>query len=866
MAKTKASSKKQQKRGVDFKKIKRKLGRKLPPPKNATNTEIKSKAIVLPEQSVASDKAGLAVSKKGLTLKELLQQTSHHNAKVRKDALNGMRDLFLKYPEELTMHRYAVMEKLRERISDDDKMVRETLYQLLKSVVLPGCKEDNQVPFISLMMAYIFNAMTHLAVEVRLAAFKFFDLVLQHHPLAFSLYAEKVLQNYGDILRKNPFYLEDKGKLKNVLAGLQRCLSLLPSNKTGSDSSEKKVIGQDLLYAFEPDTPTESAELSVIFNKLKDLLPILVNCFQDFIPLFHSMPVLDAQSFDCMRSILQSIDLVIRLFVYGTVRSNTESHASLWDENILFLTLKKILAVFPLYPMHHLSEKDDERYFTLNIMITETFLHLSECICPPADLLEKFLAFIECALLGKICSDTRSGRIVREKQILTLIPFIPKLVAPVTRNWKSHLLQAFTKTFLECNPESPVKMACLTAIEEMLFSGEGVLYPDVSDSEILDHQVTWIRELPLLLILLGNKHASSSQIVLHLLLRLGQCSILNSFLALEYDNIQYSLQEFYSTCAEGDLCYGPFIKLPRESQELSICCLYYFSHLDSFLLKAIASCCFCPELDTSVLFQMIEVLHSAYKAGHIQITDHISFFITLVSCFKAMPENLSPSVEEGVKTSSCRTFKTLGRVLCSCLSEMGDNSLVFLILERIIIEQILLTPPVVNACAMLRMLVVLDSKPTRLSEESITALSNFLPKYLIDVVHYPLGEADESRQRYYILPCFFLFDRSHKLLRLVLNAMSSLITDSTPLSSGDHGHSSRITAVVSVLLLMHKDSKIEQLLSLLRAEVDLISQNICSVQSSAGSSLSVGERHKIQCALDQLKTITSSLPQEMKNA
>ncbi|GJV01592.1 probable histone H2B.1 [Tanacetum coccineum] len=42
-----------------------------------------SEAIVLPEQSLASKKAGLAVSKKGLTLKELLQQTSHHNSKVR---------------------------------------------------------------------------------------------------------------------------------------------------------------------------------------------------------------------------------------------------------------------------------------------------------------------------------------------------------------------------------------------------------------------------------------------------------------------------------------------------------------------------------------------------------------------------------------------------------------------------------------------------------------------------------------------------------------------------------------------------------------------------------------------------------------
>ncbi|KAK8481846.1 hypothetical protein V6N11_000025 [Hibiscus sabdariffa] len=46
MVRSKASSKKQQKKGIDFKKIKRKLGRKLPPPKNPTNTEIKSKGLL----------------------------------------------------------------------------------------------------------------------------------------------------------------------------------------------------------------------------------------------------------------------------------------------------------------------------------------------------------------------------------------------------------------------------------------------------------------------------------------------------------------------------------------------------------------------------------------------------------------------------------------------------------------------------------------------------------------------------------------------------------------------------------------------------------------------------------------------------
>ncbi|XP_020535669.1 testis-expressed protein 10 isoform X2 [Jatropha curcas] len=877
MAKTKASSKKQQKRGVDFKKIKRKLGRKLPPPKNATNTEIKSKAIVLPEQSVASEKSGLAVSKKGLTLKELLQQTSHHNAKIRKDALMGMRDLFVKHPEELKLHKYAVIEKLRERISDDDKMVRETLYQLLKSVILPGCKEDNQGPFISLTMAYIFNAMTNLAIEVRLMAFKFFDLVVQHYPAAFSMYAEKVIQNYGDILRKNQFYLEDKGKLKNVLAGLVRCLSLLPSNKIEADPFEK-VPRQEMLHAFESDMATEYAEFSVIINKLKDFVPVLVNCFQDFIPLIHSLPMLDVQSFDCMHSILRSIDLVIWFLVYETNKDNPESHPPMLDQSISSTLLKKLLGVFPFNPVHHLSEKDDDKYFILNVMIAEIFFNLSELICPPADLQEKFLAFIEYALLIKIRNDSRSGRAFREKQILALVPFIPKLVAQVIGDWKSRLLQAFTKTFLDYNPESSVKLACLYAIEKMIFPREGMLYPDESDSELLDHQITWIRELPLLLIMLGDRQSTSSQVVLHLLLRVAQCAMKNSLLALEYDDMQYRLQEFFSICEEGNICYGPFIKLPRETQELSICCLYYFSHLDSLLLKSIASCCLCHELDSFVLFRIIEVLHSAFKAGHIQITDHISFFITLVSCFSVFPENTSPAMNEDTRISNRRTFKLLTSVVCSCLSQMGDKTLVFFILEKVILEQFLLKPHLENACAMLRMLVALDSRPTRLSDQSIITLSDFLSGYLIDVVHCVPGDDEESMgsvhvltRGYYILPCFFLFDRSPKLLNLVLDVMSSSITQSSSLSSSGHtrytrSYSSRINAIVSILLLMHKDAKMQQIISSARAEIDLISENICSLQSSEESNLDIGERHRIQRALDQLKALTTSLPRETQTA
>ncbi|XVF07541.1 hypothetical protein REPUB_Repub06bG0147900 [Reevesia pubescens] len=676
----------------------------------------------------------LAVSKKGLTLKELLQQTSHHNAKVRRDALMGIKDLVLNHPAELKLHRYAVIEKLRERTSDEDKVVREALYQLFKSVIFPGCAEDNQGLFISLMMTYIFNAMTNLAIDIRLMAFKFFDLVVQYHPPCFFLYAEKILQSYEDILRKNQFHLEDKGKLKSTLSGLVRCLSLLRSKKP---ESEKNISGDRLIHAFESDAPTENAGSSVIIKKLQGLVLVLINCFQDFIPLLNSTPQLDVQSFDCILSILQSIDIAVRFFICGTHEETPESKPpqGTWDQNLSSGLSKKLLGLFPLYPKHHLSVKEDDRYFILNIVITEIFLHLREWICPSANLFEKFLEFIENALLGKICSSTRSGKATWEKHVPSLLPFIPKLASEVTNIWQSCLLEAFTQTFKDCNPESSLKLACLSTVEEMLIPGGDMHYIEASDTVVLDYQSVWIRELPLLLILLGDKRPSSSQVVLCLLLHLGQFACSNSFLLWEYKNTRFALNEFYSTCQEGNIFYGPFMRLPRDSQELSICCLYYFSNLSTDLLKSIVSCCLCPELEPFVLFRIIEVLHAAYKAGHIQIANHISFFMTLLSRFKVFPENIYTVRESDVKDSNRGTLKSLTSMVCSCLSQMGDSFVVFQILEKVMPDLILLEPPLDNACAMLRVLIMLDSKPTRFSEQSIIALSNFLPGYLMDVVH-----------------------------------------------------------------------------------------------------------------------------------
>ncbi|XP_021769630.1 uncharacterized protein LOC110733861 isoform X2 [Chenopodium quinoa] len=913
MGRSKTPSKKPQPRGIDFKKFKKKLGRKLPPAHNVTNTEIKTKAIILPEQSVALDKEGVAVSKKGLTLKELLQQTSHHNVKVRRDALVGIKDLLLKFPAELKLHKNAVIEKLRERISDDDKVVRETLFQLFKSTILPGCKEDIKGAPISLIMAYLFKAMTNLAIDVRFMAFKFFDLVVQTHPPAFSTYAEKALENYTDLLQKNQFLSEEKSKLKFVLSSLVRCLSMLPSNGKEFHSSGQTNAEKEVLHAFERDVPNDSTGHILIVGKLKDLVPVLVNCFYGLMSEAYSQPQLDSHSFDCMQSILHSIDLIVRYKVYGISKyqqdlrtsmssiSSTEIHAQ--DEKFPLLLLDKLFAVFPMQPTRALSEEDDHydrRYYILNAVISRIFFTFNQYISPLPVLCERFLSFLKDWLFELYRSNV-SDKAFYDKQLPSLVPFIPYLVSTVD-DQDHHLLKvvlqikenrgstslpsgcigifsglqnrrdcdsnAFTTAFGNCSPESSLKMACLEAVEEMLVLKQEILFSDAGDKEILDCQKTWIHEIGLLLNSISNKKPSSFHAVLHLLLRLGQIGLSNSDLAVEYDKLQDELQKYYCIKSEnGHICYGPFMELSKESQELSICCLYYFSCLKGQLLASLALCCLSHSLEPSVLFRIIEVLHSSYNAGHIHVVDYISFLVTLLSQYEISEKTCSTILKE----ANLATFRSVAGRVCCFLSQMGDPSLLFQILEDVVLDHISQKLPIHNTCALMGMLITVDSRPTRLSEESIIKLGDIMLSYMIDVaLLFPVPEEEQkaSSNFYawhdYLLPCFFLLDRSSTFCKLLLDKMVSLVGESGELlflrdTQLTRDHPRKIRALVSIFIMMSMDSKMRTVLSTCQTEIDNIFQSILLLQSTIMSSMNIEQQHQVQSLVERLKKKISEM-------
>ena len=82
----------------DFAKVRHQVGRRLPPPVNATVTTVKAKRLVRAGQSVGVDRSQRAVSARGLALEELLPQLGHYAPRVRLDATTGLQELLTTHP------------------------------------------------------------------------------------------------------------------------------------------------------------------------------------------------------------------------------------------------------------------------------------------------------------------------------------------------------------------------------------------------------------------------------------------------------------------------------------------------------------------------------------------------------------------------------------------------------------------------------------------------------------------------------------------------------------------------------------------------------------------------------------------------
>jgi len=204
MGKKTKSVNNKQKTGIDFIRAKKKVGRTIKKQANETDTSIRAKRINLPGQSIAAEfSKGDAVTTRGLSMPELLNQTHHYSGRVRKDALDGVRELLVAHPRCAHAAAAVVVERVAEKLVDVEHAVRVAARGALKLGVLPALGARGLVPFARRLVLHVGAALTHVSPTVRKDAPAVLDALVEAAPKLVGRHAASATTRHlAELLRR----------------------------------------------------------------------------------------------------------------------------------------------------------------------------------------------------------------------------------------------------------------------------------------------------------------------------------------------------------------------------------------------------------------------------------------------------------------------------------------------------------------------------------------------------------------------------------------------------------------------------------------------------------------------------------------
>ena len=285
--------------GIDFKRAKQKVGKVLPRAENQTNTEVKSKAIHLSEQSIVVNKEGQAVTHRKLTLKDLLGQASHYSEKTRLDAIEGLIELIRKHPEEARKHAGLVVAAAAQRIEDPHAACRTEVRNFFNDALLPALGKSTLQPFVPVIMGHICSALTNLDDAIRVDALLTLSVVMDWRAdIVAAGFMTQVLQHFLDALgrpiRGRSLKAGSIKTLANIVDGLYCFLSKIPFEMKINESRGDQNGGSssDLLAA---DTVAKRNPAVLMWNRCRwanqSEEPILAKLQSSSFVLSHSQSV-----------------------------------------------------------------------------------------------------------------------------------------------------------------------------------------------------------------------------------------------------------------------------------------------------------------------------------------------------------------------------------------------------------------------------------------------------------------------------------------------------------------------------------------------------------------------------------------------
>lgn len=454
MAKAKVATSTKKKPG-DFKRPKRKVGRKAPQAANVTSVGITSRRINLLEQSVLQDKADAATTHRNLTLHDLLQQIGHYNAHIRQRAVQGLRELAQLHVSNVLANVSVLLDRFLPTFVDEEAIVRDAAvatWKVLISVLLEG---KTLKPFAKLIAVYFCSGLTHLQIGVRQDTLRAIGALLEVSPEVLSINAGveqlgRLLENFRDLIAavqtqgikvtnsydllttstnkkkqvtENARANEGRKKKKSTssamalrFAGLKVLYRLLSSIDFSGDASvgtdSRKVIKQ-----------TSNARTSSVLSTSALLLyakPVLVAGshseqlrqvgFWQHKSLCLLAPLLDlwvecaANDVETLsENYIEHMQFIVECAT-TVVSANADFMASQSDSELRSLAMKmqdQLLQTFPMFPSTsvNISNGDDaylSRWYGINVALTRfacVFLQMPSAF-QTSDLEERVVAFV----------------------------------------------------------------------------------------------------------------------------------------------------------------------------------------------------------------------------------------------------------------------------------------------------------------------------------------------------------------------------------------------------------------------------------------------------------------------------------------
>lgn len=163
----------------DFKKVKQRVGKKKVDPK-ATNVNFKSKRVRIQEQSILREGSDV-VNSRNKSLGDLVSQFTHFNANTRREAVLGLKELFMQNEVLFSTSVSILISKTIPLILDSDVSVRQAVVNVFESL-LPKVPKSSLLPFSGMICVFVNNGMTSINPSIRKSALLLLQCLLKIEP------------------------------------------------------------------------------------------------------------------------------------------------------------------------------------------------------------------------------------------------------------------------------------------------------------------------------------------------------------------------------------------------------------------------------------------------------------------------------------------------------------------------------------------------------------------------------------------------------------------------------------------------------------------------------------------------------------